>query len=680
MAVPALRIPVSLSMEEFERNTQRAREHIGTTLRVISTQFYAHNREIIKAGEYAWVAYERGWTGALLKAVSSFGVLKLGAVGALAVMTALIVEARQQLKELADVAEKAGNVNVSPEFLQRFVAEAKKARIEVGDLEAALTNLFDATKEKLDEINPLFVRLREFYLAGFFSTADKAVGFDLFRNAKSQEERARAILVVMTELNAVGQQLAALDIGEKAFGAKFTDNIRRGKTSAEEMLRTIESVKTDDIFSNDLVKRAEEADRRLKIASETLDKNLRPAWDGLSEVALTIKSLWTDIVDLLGKAASIASVFSRSSRVAKLDAEEAEIRRKLAANEGTFGGFFPMTDAGRRQLERRLQSLQGERADLLPKNSFDERFGPFAGGAAEGVPVPRPRPDGAPAPRETRDTGVSRDRFDAAAESFERRTAGIIAEAQAMDLLADAREKARVKAELETIAKQANKEAGLGENIVTKEQAETIERVAEAYGKAALAIENARSPLANFARESANVSRALNQFAASSLDQMTNELASVITGTKSAADAFKAMANSIINDLLRIAIRKSITGPIASMLGGSFGGGDILSSATSFIGSNAGGTDNWRGGLTWVGEHGKELINLPRGSQVIPNDIARGGMGSTNNVTVPVSIDARGADQGAVMRIGVGLAELQRTLPKQIAAELHRANTRGGRP
>lgn len=37
------------------------------------------------------------------------------------------------------------------------------------------------------------------------------------------------------------------------------------------------------------------------------------------------------------------------------------------------------------------------------------------------------------------------------------------------------------------------------------------------------------------------------------------------------------------------------------------------------IGQNANGTDSWRGGLTWVGEKGPELVNLPGGSQVIPN-------------------------------------------------------------
>ncbi|NLN40767.1 MAG: hypothetical protein GX160_02020 [Clostridiales bacterium] len=40
----------------------------------------------------------------------------------------------------------------------------------------------------------------------------------------------------------------------------------------------------------------------------------------------------------------------------------------------------------------------------------------------------------------------------------------------------------------------------------------------------------------------------------------------------------------------------------------------------SNIGRNAQGTDYWRGGLTWVGEKGPELIELPRGSKVFSNE------------------------------------------------------------
>lgn len=44
-----------------------------------------------------------------------------------------------------------------------------------------------------------------------------------------------------------------------------------------------------------------------------------------------------------------------------------------------------------------------------------------------------------------------------------------------------------------------------------------------------------------------------------------------------------------------------------------------VAAAQSSIGANAHGTNNWRGGLTWVGEQGPEIIELPKGSKVYSN-------------------------------------------------------------
>lgn len=45
---------------------------------------------------------------------------------------------------------------------------------------------------------------------------------------------------------------------------------------------------------------------------------------------------------------------------------------------------------------------------------------------------------------------------------------------------------------------------------------------------------------------------------------------------------------------------------------------------------NAAGDANWRGGLTWIGEAGPELVNLPRGSQIYSNQESRGMGGGTD--------------------------------------------------
>lgn len=46
---------------------------------------------------------------------------------------------------------------------------------------------------------------------------------------------------------------------------------------------------------------------------------------------------------------------------------------------------------------------------------------------------------------------------------------------------------------------------------------------------------------------------------------------------------------------------------------------NVVSTVREKIGHNARGTNYWRGGLTWVGEQGPELIELPRGSKIYSN-------------------------------------------------------------
>lgn len=55
-------------------------------------------------------------------------------------------------------------------------------------------------------------------------------------------------------------------------------------------------------------------------------------------------------------------------------------------------------------------------------------------------------------------------------------------------------------------------------------------------------------------------------------------------------------------------------------------------------GHNATGNDNWRGGLTWVGEAGPELVALPRGSQIFNNQDSR----NVGSITIgTIVIDAK---------------------------------------
>ena len=58
---------------------------------------------------------------------------------------------------------------------------------------------------------------------------------------------------------------------------------------------------------------------------------------------------------------------------------------------------------------------------------------------------------------------------------------------------------------------------------------------------------------------------------------------------------------------------------------------------SKYIGRNADGTDYWRGGLTWVGERGPELVSLPQGSRVYSAEESRSMGGDTFNFNINAS-------------------------------------------
>lgn len=219
------------------------------------------------------------------------------------------------------------------------------------------------------------------------------------------------------------------------------------------------------------------------------------------------------------------------------------------------------------------------------------------------------------------------------------------AETAVIDQGTVARDKAKLVAELETAAKTANSAAGLANTEVTAAQAAEIERLAVNFEAVRAASEAANGPLRTFAREAADTNKNLQEAAVGGLRSFEDGLVSIVNGTATAKDAFRSMANSIISDLARIAIRQSITGPLAGLLGGSLGGifggaGGVLPGGLPLgfggIGHNAAGTDNWRGGLTTINERGPEIVDLPKGSRIIPNSLAKNMRGGGQTITVTI--------------------------------------------
>lgn len=130
------------------------------------------------------------------------------------------------------------------------------------------------------------------------------------------------------------------------------------------------------------------------------------------------------------------------------------------------------------------------------------------------------------------------------------------------------------------------------------------------------------------------INEAIDNIRIGGLESLNDALVDALMGVKSLGEAFRQVASQIIADLIRISIQQAIIKPLANMLfpGGGFGGG---------VPGFARGTNFAPGGMAIVGERGPELVNLPRGSQVIPNHELR-SMGAAGGNTFHINMTPTG--------------------------------------
>ncbi len=115
----------------------------------------------------------------------------------------------------------------------------------------------------------------------------------------------------------------------------------------------------------------------------------------------------------------------------------------------------------------------------------------------------------------------------------------------------------------------------------------------------------------------------------------------IIVGVVAALIALAAIIAVIVGKGEQLnSTMNNIGGSIGNMTSTINGAGNQVN-----VGRNALGTNSWRGGLTWVGENGPELLNVPSGSQIYNNKKSRemvsqqqlGGGSSTQNNNIYVN-------------------------------------------
>lgn len=126
------------------------------------------------------------------------------------------------------------------------------------------------------------------------------------------------------------------------------------------------------------------------------------------------------------------------------------------------------------------------------------------------------------------------------------------------------------------------------------------------------------------AEEAKDLQTQLENVALRGLQSLEDNLVSVVMQTKSAKDAFKDMARSILADIVRMQIKQAIIGPIAAAFGG------------STVAPRAMGGPVTAGRPYLVGERGPELFVPGRTGGIVPNG-QMGGASVTVNQTINLS-------------------------------------------
>lgn len=683
MPPPALRIPMLLNMDGFQKNIESAKGLTSTATKFITKQFIDMNASVL--------ATQGAAGGAVLGFRSLLGVLGplslaiSGIVGVFKLMGYATELAKEKIEEFNEIAEKAAKANVSTDFFQRFTKSGEQLRLTVDQVNEALERFNNASRDQLGG-SALGQRVDELQKAGNFGGN---AGVGALGNATETEAKLRATVQLIREAFESGQRLAGLDIAKNAFGPEITDRLRQDATFLDQMLATSQKLAAEKIISDEQVGQAIQLKTRLEDAQKILAEKFKPIQDDLAKLGVNYHESWIGVVETMSAAVENANaLYGAIKGIPRVLAEAGsssfwtkltEITGKLGLNSDpkSLGIIFPgepgfASDPAREKLAAGLNNADAVRRAMQQATDVQSKV----------------RGDTSIAPAKAQ--ADVNDQYDRAIEALQKHTARLQADTQAVGLGAGALEEFRAKSALVTAAQQA----GIP---VQGETAKKIDEIARAAGAAGEALAKARvaseikfgAGTAFLTQEDVQIAQQLrgiygddipaamassqaaalrlvdaNREIASTLSSgLTTSLADAIDGTKSAQDAFASFAKSAARAIEEVIIKLLIVGPLMRALqgglGGLFGGGGSFATdgiggfgPTAPTGANAAGTDNWRGGPTWVGENGPEIVNLPQGAQVVPNDIARQRGGG--DVTVNLVEDASRAGQTQKRDNGAG--------------------------
>jgi hypothetical protein len=250
---------------------------------------------------YGVVRNEAAATARLIASSPAFIGAAVGVAGAVAAymtVTAAVKQANAQIESFIKLGEQASAAGVSVEFWQRFSDGAKKAKIEVSEVENALKTAAKAVTPKFGEDDQVKKRLQEIFESGYAGSY-QSKGLADYNAATTNEGRIRATITAMQEMKSLGMDLERIDVGARLFGPEFAERIRTGKVLVDELVAGLDKPR-DDLVKEEEVRRAGEFRDRLDEAYKQIDDFLHVS-TSLEASGRAVLDLWLGIAEAVAK-------------------------------------------------------------------------------------------------------------------------------------------------------------------------------------------------------------------------------------------------------------------------------------------------------------------------------------------------------------------------------------------
>lgn len=459
MPTPALNIPVRVNLDDFKKGMRDTSALAGTVTKQVAKQFIDMNASVLATSGAAGSA--------ALGFRSVLGVLGPlgGAIAATAGMFKLMGYAtdlaKEKIEEFNETAEKAGKAGVSTDFFQRMQKSGEGLRLTIDDVNAGLDRFARVSQGALGG-SALEKTLAELVKNGNFAGNANVAAVSA---ATSNEAKLRATVALISDALEKGQRLAALDLSEKAFGSKITDNLRANSNYLREMLANADKLAGSQIVAPEEIARAIDLKNRLEEAQRVLADRFKPIQDDLAKLGMEYQESWVNVYQNLASAVTVANqLYAALKEIPGIFAEAGNSpfwsklteylnARGLTSDPAASGivmrgepGFE--TAAGGSPSSRQLAALLGNPNAVRQamREAIDAQT--------------KVRGDLSKAPPATPKPAEARDPFETALDQGNRRIAIINAETATIGQNSEARQRATLVAQLEEAAKRANAAAG----------------------------------------------------------------------------------------------------------------------------------------------------------------------------------------------------------------------------